>query len=1146
MLTPDPRPATCRAATSPGEAGLPALIARRGFRFVSGLAAVAIMIALPLAVAGPASADQARHRQLWVLSALDVPAAWRLTQGRGVIVAVIDSGVDPSVSDLRGSVITGPDYSGVRTPPSNPNWGAHGTWMASLIAGHGHGRGARNGILGVAPKAKILSIRVITDVTDPGYHAYRHEPEWRGQGELAKAIRFAVRHGADVISMSLGYGAWSLDVRAALQYALSHRVVVVASSGNAGTTHMVQSHGNAPYSFPADYPGVIGVAAVTQAGQPAYFSSENLSVQVAAPGVNVPAQGRGSKYWIVSGTSPACALTAGVAALIRSKYPKLTAAQVRSAITQSTSNRPRRGYDDQVGFGTVDAAAALRMAGRLAKQVPGGQTLAAKAAASGNFGNGPGGVPAFPVPPRGRQKLLVFLGIGAGGLLLVILALWVLVRGRRKRKAARPAFPAARPVRTGRPGTLVRPGSVGAVGAAGAPGAAAASGTDPDVRYPAQIYPSQPQGHGLPVQGYLGQPGQGFPVPGYLGPPGQAQLGPGQYGHVQPPLGPGPYGPGQPGQPALPGQPTPGYAGHPGQPAPGYAGQPGQPAPGYAGQPGQPAPGYAGQPGFAGQPAQPAAGYGAPGYGGPGYGGPGYGGPGYGVTGYGPQPQPGQHYAGPSFPAAAGPAAASQDFPPPVQTERGSSAPSYSSQSYSGQTFAPQGDQAAGGGHDNAGQADSSESEWIFDDGPAEAAPPATTAPRLPIPPRPLEQRQDLIVQPLPSRPTEGDAADWRSEQGHRTVVPPGRTLLPEPDTGRWLDDPLTSPRYSREAHAGEESWSRGYRSDWLTGREGITRPTSQPARPAPAEPPVEPAQPVTTDQSGTTEQSRTPEQSRTTERPAEPAWQTQAAQPQPPWAFDPSAAPGPTHSPIWRTAEVADRSGVSQPAHHPGEPSAGHPGAPAGSQPASPSADPSVSQPSGQAEPVMRSVWEPLTKHRTSLAQAASDQAVEHPSPIARSGTWASAAWDARLAQQPATIVRTEPGTESPASSAPDAGAAGPSPAALSAAGSTGPSAESSVSHQQPGSVPRQTAPPSAEPLPRRQPQSEAEPLPRRQPMTHIAAPLRRDRQSQPGRQPEAGRQQQADTAEPLPSVWDTWRPAADAKRAAQADGSDPADDNP
>ncbi|MGN6677040.1 MAG: S8 family serine peptidase, partial [Streptosporangiaceae bacterium] len=182
-------------------------------------------IALPLAVAGPASADQARQRQQWVLSALHVSTAWHVTQGQGVTVAVIDSGVDPKVSDLAGSVTSGPDYTGVHTPRSNPNWGAHGTWMASLIAGHGHGRGNNDGILGVAPKAKILSIRVITDRSDPGYHSYETEPAWRGQRELAKAITYAVRHGADVINMSLGYDGASRAVRSALQGALVHNVV---------------------------------------------------------------------------------------------------------------------------------------------------------------------------------------------------------------------------------------------------------------------------------------------------------------------------------------------------------------------------------------------------------------------------------------------------------------------------------------------------------------------------------------------------------------------------------------------------------------------------------------------------------------------------------------------------------------------------------------------------------------------------------------------------------------------------------------------------------------------------------------------------------------------------------------------------------
>src|SRR5262249_60357444 len=106
----------------------------------------------------------------------------------------------------------------------------------------------------------------------------------------------------------------------AIPAALARGVVVVASSGNSGGSSSAQ-HGNAPYSFPADYPGVVGVGAMAQTGLPAGFSSNNLSVLVAAPGVRVPAQGRDGQYWLVSGTSPACPPTAARAPPLNSAYP---------------------------------------------------------------------------------------------------------------------------------------------------------------------------------------------------------------------------------------------------------------------------------------------------------------------------------------------------------------------------------------------------------------------------------------------------------------------------------------------------------------------------------------------------------------------------------------------------------------------------------------------------------------------------------------------------------------------------------------------------------------------------------------------------------------------------------------------------------
>ncbi len=407
-----------------------------------GVLVLTVAVAVIMTIdAGPARADGVRSAQMWVLDAISAPAVWKTSQGQGVTVALIDSGVNPDVSDLAGSVTTGPDLTGAGTPESNPGWGVHGTWMASLIAGHGHDGGG-SGITGVAPKARVLSIRVITDSTDPGFSHYQHEPQSRIQRELAKAIMYAVRHGAGVISMSLGYQLPSLPVRQALQDALEHNVVVFASSGNSGDAPGARRRGHAPYSFPAEYPGVLGVAAVGQDGAPADFSSDNFSVGVAAPGVRVPAQGRDGLYWLVSGTSPACALTAGVAALIRSSYPGLPPNQVRLAITSTTSNRPAGGYDKEVGFGTVDAAAALTAAARLSAQglagtgAPRAGLRKTSAAAPGlgahsRFGGGPAAVPPDPVGPRGVGQLLLFCLLAAGCLAMIVVATSRLILMRR-------------------------------------------------------------------------------------------------------------------------------------------------------------------------------------------------------------------------------------------------------------------------------------------------------------------------------------------------------------------------------------------------------------------------------------------------------------------------------------------------------------------------------------------------------------------------------------------------------------------------------------------------------------------------------------------------------------------------------------------
>jgi subtilisin family serine protease len=407
------------------------LSAPRASRVLAAAGLTALLGMLTALPAAAAPADSVRDDQMWVFNMLNTGPAWNVTEGSGVTVAVIDSGVDPDVSDLTGSVITGPDYTGVHTSAQNANWGEHGTWMASIIAGHGHDGGV-DGISGIAPDAKILSIRVIPDKGDPGYTAYNDEPEERIQDELADGIMTAVKDHAQVISMSIGYSAPSGVVRNAVAYAYQHGVVLVASSGNSGdndTQHGSQSQGMAPVSFPAEYPGVISVGAVDSDGTPAAFSSGNLSVQVAAPGKGVPAQGRNGLYYTVDGTSPACALVAGIAALIKSAYPSISSSLVTQALTATAQQTPAGSYDVLTGFGIVNAGAAMTKARQLM------HTTAAKSQVpvTAEFGGGAVAVPAAPVTPRGDGRLGLYLLLAVVSALVAGGGLYSALRTREPR-----------------------------------------------------------------------------------------------------------------------------------------------------------------------------------------------------------------------------------------------------------------------------------------------------------------------------------------------------------------------------------------------------------------------------------------------------------------------------------------------------------------------------------------------------------------------------------------------------------------------------------------------------------------------------------------------------------------------------------------
>jgi subtilisin family serine protease len=414
--TPTPPPTTTR--TSSPVTTIPTTVAR-----------AVCLVAVPMAAA-PGSGGQARAVALAQLAEIGVPAAWPSGRGRGqgVTVAVLDTGVDPAVPDLAGSVRTGPDYTVGVNPRGYrpPHW--HGTYIASLIAGHGSGPGGASGIIGVAPAARILSVRVILDDQEPGFPVYNANQHYKNA--LARGVRYAVRHGAQVINMSLGAASGSRQLRAAIGSAIAHGVVVVASAGNGGAAAGRFS----AYSYPASYTGVISVAAVGPDHRRAPFSDRNSSVVLAAPGVRVVGDAPGGGYVAVNGTSPASAFVAGVAALIRSRYPQLAPDQVRQAMIRSATHRPPDGYGPGAGFGEADAAAAVVLAGRLADAGP-DPGLASGA----HFGPGPPG-PVL-VTHRDRPRIASAERDAAAGLLVFLaglLAIAVILCRAARRTRGRP------------------------------------------------------------------------------------------------------------------------------------------------------------------------------------------------------------------------------------------------------------------------------------------------------------------------------------------------------------------------------------------------------------------------------------------------------------------------------------------------------------------------------------------------------------------------------------------------------------------------------------------------------------------------------------------------------------------------------------
>ena len=288
----------------------------------------------------PMPPDDRFYDRQWALPKINALAAWAISSGRDVTIAILDSGVDVEHPDLAARIVRGYDF--VNDDDNADDDNGHGTHVAGIAAAISNNG---IGIAGLAWNANIMPLKIL------------NRSGVGTSSDIVRAICWAVTERADIINMSLGGPFASHTVHTAVDYAISQGIVLFAATGN-------HYHRGNPITYPAAYKSVIAVAATDRDDLKAEFSNTGTYVDIAAPGVDILStytRDDQSIWASASGTSMSSAYAAGLAALILSVDPDLSPDQLRTVITDSVVDLGCPGRDILFGYGRIDVAAALSL-----------------------------------------------------------------------------------------------------------------------------------------------------------------------------------------------------------------------------------------------------------------------------------------------------------------------------------------------------------------------------------------------------------------------------------------------------------------------------------------------------------------------------------------------------------------------------------------------------------------------------------------------------------------------------------------------------------------------------------------------------------------------------------------------------------------